>query len=276
MDDVLLSALAATLSRLEGYLPVVLQAADTGQTAATGRAARLADARTRLTRTLAEHGRPDPRAALIVRANDRRIAGIREGNPEFERADAFGREGREGGYQITLWALQQRAALAAMRLSPVATDALYRATVCAHFIGGDFLEVLAQELAPHLPPDRDAATVILDARDLLAQLAGDVTYDREAGAIISNASELYQYIGPMDRLVRPFCREHIGRVYTKAQIAALDPTRDVFLTRGGDECRHVWTRVSRFSDELYRLHATGEREQWMADILARNPPRHTP
>jgi hypothetical protein len=50
----------------------------------------------------------------------------------------------------------------------------------------------------------------------------------------------FVYMGPADKKTRPFCREHVGKVYTRAEIDELDNGQidNVFLTGGGFNCRH--------------------------------------
>jgi len=64
----------------------------------------------------------------------------------------------------------------------------------------------------------------------------------------------FAFFGPIDEKTRPFCLQHAGRVYTRAEIDALDNGQldNVFLTGGGYNCRHVWTEVSKFSELLDR------------------------
>jgi hypothetical protein len=59
----------------------------------------------------------------------------------------------------------------------------------------------------------------------------------------------FAYMGPVDSVTRPFCLQHVGKVYTRAQIDELDNGQlgDVFLTGGGYGCRHQFVEVSRFS-----------------------------
>lgn len=61
---------------------------------------------------------------------------------------------------------------------------------------------------------------------------------------------VFVFMGPADKKNRPFCHEHVGKVYTRSEIDTLDngQLNDVFLTGGGYNCRHVWTEVSKFSD----------------------------
>ncbi len=70
----------------------------------------------------------------------------------------------------------------------------------------------------------------------------------------------FAYMGPADKKTRAFCRQHVGKVYTRKDIDAMDSGQidNVFLTGGGYNCRHVWTEVSKFS-ELNALIGTNER-----------------
>jgi hypothetical protein len=78
----------------------------------------------------------------------------------------------------------------------------------------------------------------------------------------------YAYLGPVDTKVRPFCRQHVGKVYTRAEIDALDngQLNNVFLTGGGYNCRHVWNEVSKYS-ELYDYAGTERRVPEVRDDL---------
>lgn len=63
----------------------------------------------------------------------------------------------------------------------------------------------------------------------------------------------YLYIGPDDKVTRPFCHEHIGQIYTLEQIQALDNDQGlpVEIYGGGYNCRHQWRPVSdELADEL--------------------------
>lgn len=82
----------------------------------------------------------------------------------------------------------------------------------------------------------------------------------EAMKATGEADEVFAYIGPVDAKLRPFCRQHVGRVYTRAQIDAMDNGQlpNTFLTGGGYNCRHVWQAVSKFS-ELRDLVGTERR-----------------
>jgi hypothetical protein len=85
-------------------------------------------------------------------------------------------------------------------------------------------------------------------------------FGRQIEAEKSTDTQLYLYAGPVDGKTREFCLRHVGRVYTRAEIDALDngQTGSTFLTMGGFNCRHHPAAISRFS-ELAELHGTGER-----------------
>jgi hypothetical protein len=82
--------------------------------------------------------------------------------------------------------------------------------------------------------------------------------------------ERFLYAGPIDAKTRPFCLQHVGKVYTREEIEDLDngQTGSTFLTAGGYSCRHQWVALSKFS-ELQDLHGTGERMPEIRDVVAR-------
>lgn len=54
------------------------------------------------------------------------------------------------------------------------------------------------------------------------------------------------YQGPDDKVTRPFCKEHVGNIYTVEQIKNMDNNQglDVLTYGGGYNCRHEWSPVS--------------------------------
>lgn len=60
----------------------------------------------------------------------------------------------------------------------------------------------------------------------------------------------FLYTGPDDDVTRPFCKAHVGQVYTRAEIERMDNGQldNVLLTGGGWNCRHLFLQVSRFSE----------------------------
>ena len=82
-------------------------------------------------------------------------------------------------------------------------------------------------------------------------------WDRQVQLEIGDAAGLglYVYMGPFDRLNRPFCRSVLGanQVYTRDQVEELNNHPDlhdyvppnVFVLCGGYNCRHMWVPVSK-------------------------------
>jgi hypothetical protein len=82
----------------------------------------------------------------------------------------------------------------------------------------------------------------------------------EALQIVDDPEAAFAYLGPADELNRPFCHARVGKVFTKAEIDAMDNRQlpNVFLTGGGYNCRHAFLAISKFS-ELRDLIGTDQR-----------------
>ena len=109
---------------------------------------------------------------------------------------------------------------------------------------------------------RQARTIYDTAVSVFARQVEQVTSTGEA-------DELFVYLGPVDDVVRPFCRQWVGKVRERAVIETLDNGQlpDVMRTGGGYNCRHVWKRVSRLDDELIAIAGTDERAPGIATLL---------
>jgi hypothetical protein len=97
-------------------------------------------------------------------------------------------------------------------------------------------------------------------------------FGRQVEAMKSGPDDVFAYIGPVDGKLRPFCRQHVGKVYTRAEIDALDNGQlpNTFLTGGGYNCRHVFQAVSKFS-ELRDLVGTDTRMPEVGAAIAALP-----
>jgi hypothetical protein len=84
--------------------------------------------------------------------------------------------------------------------------------------------------------------------------------------------DAYLYVGPVDGVVRPWCREQLGMVRSKAAIDALDNGQlpNAFVTAGGYNCRHSWMAVSE--PELLALKDTGTRAPGYEERLGATRP----
>jgi uncharacterized protein YukE len=71
------------------------------------------------------------------------------------------------------------------------------------------------------------------------------TFAQTLLAAESDADDAFLYVGPIDRRCRNFCLAHVGRVVTREAIDQMDNGQmpNVFLTRGGYNCRHLWHPV---------------------------------
>lgn len=139
---------------------------------------------------------------------------------------------------------------------------LWKATVRAA-IGGTKPSQLAKVIAPEI--DRS----VRQARSLVDTSLS--IYSRQVEATQSTGKgDAYLYAGPADNRVRPFCDQHLGKVYTRGEIDKLDNEQipGVFISGGGFNCRHRWVAVSRFS-ELQDLADTGQRVPEIAAQLKR-------
>ena len=89
------------------------------------------------------------------------------------------------------------------------------------------------------------------------------SYTRQIALLGSTGSrdELFYYVGPVDKVTRPFCLTHVGKVYSRAEVDKLDNGQlpDPLITGGGYNCRHQFKRVSVLDQELRDLHRTGGR-----------------
>lgn len=97
------------------------------------------------------------------------------------------------------------------------------------------------------------------------------TFSREVEQMhaTNEADEAFFYVGPVDRKMRPFCKERAGQVYTREQIDQMDNGQlpNPLITGGGYNCRHMFKRVSPLDQELLELVGTGQRHQAVQDRM---------
>jgi hypothetical protein len=140
-------------------------------------------------------------------------------------------------------------------------DILHQGAAIAHAVW--------RTLAQGLFASRPVADLIDDLADALddEQHAARTLYDtavsvfgRQVEAMKSTPEDVFAYVGPADVKVRPFCHQHLGRVYTRDEIDALDNKQlpNPFLTGGGYNCRHQFIAVSKLS-EWRKLAGTDQR-----------------
>jgi hypothetical protein len=116
---------------------------------------------------------------------------------------------------------------------------------------------------------------VLDVEQHEARTLYDTTasvFGRQVEAMKAREGDVFVFLGPTDQKLRPFCREHVGKVYTREQIDAMDNGQlpDVMRSGGGYSCRHAWIAVSKLS-ALRDLVGTDQRMPEIEDALKRLP-----
>lgn len=240
---------------LERELRRLLVEAKAGSRTATALAARGLQLRRQLREVLEAAGYDDLATTATSGALERMAKAIERMNVAAQVAKFTSRDATR------IAALKELARLDLLAVGDEVSIALWRSTV----------QGLYSQRSPNAILD-DLADV-LDIEMRHARTLYDTTtsiYGRQVEALKSSGEpdELYAYLGPTDSKVRPFCAKHVGKVYTRKEIDALDNGQlpGTFMTAGGWNCRHVWSAISKFS-ELRDLHGTGERIPEVAEAL---------
>jgi hypothetical protein len=167
---------------------------------------------------------------------------------------------------VAVQALKELARLDIVQQGDEVAIALWRSLVQGQFSGRPQNAIL-DDLANALDDELSQVRTLYDTMTS--------TFGRQVEALKSTGEpdELFAYLGPVDSKMRPFCKERIGRIYTRAEIDAMDNGQlpNVFMTAGGYNCRHSFTAVSQFS-ELVELQGTDERIPEIAETLKRVQP----
>ncbi len=76
------------------------------------------------------------------------------------------------------------------------------------------------------------------ANTSLAQFNNELTFTIAE----QSGTDKFLYSGPSSSTTRPFCRKHVGKVYTLKQIEAMDNGQGIPVRTscGGYNCRHMW------------------------------------
>lgn len=72
--------------------------------------------------------------------------------------------------------------------------------------------------------------------------------------------ETFLYSGPLNPTTRPFCRAHVGKIFTKEQILKMDNGQGlpVMETCGGYNCRHQWVATEQEKPESKKILRIGK------------------
>lgn len=250
--------LGRILTRIERAFPALLrEALNTRQPTRLIEAARQLVLRAEIRRLLTDAGYDELAALAATRGLDdlaRRVLETRTGKQAVEFAS---------GIAQRIEGLQAMVGRDLLDEGDQVARALWKATLRGVIGQQDEREILS---ALQETLDKSDATV----RTLYSTTVSIYTRQVEALQSTGEPDEAYLYSGPIDARVRPFCHEHVGKVFSRKAIDQMDNNQlpNVFVTGGGYNCRHTWMAVSKFS-EVRDLMDTGERVPEMAAALAR-------
>lgn len=114
---------------------------------------------------------------------------------------------------------------------------------------GSARQIITRQIVTGQRPDLNALEDLVDSRtlrnvktELNTAVSGfNQTMQHKKTEDLGPGRYLYAGPGP-DKVIRPFCSEHLGGEYTREQIAGMDNGQglDVFIYNGGYNCRHQW------------------------------------
>lgn len=240
-------ALADVWRRLDRALPALVEKASGGSVSALVKAARAGRLRQEVKDALERAGWSD----LVDGGTGASLDPVLLPVEQLRLVADIGAFTAEDATRIE--ALKALAAVDVLNEGEAVAAALWKATVQGVFSARPVEKILADlgtvldKTAPQIRTLYDTSISVF-ARE--AELVGTKP----------TADQAFVYTGPADLKVRPFCRQHLGKVYTRDRIDAMDNHQlpNVFLTCGGYNCRHAWTAVSHLS-ELAPLANTGRR-----------------
>lgn len=143
---------------------------------------------------------------------------------------------------------------AAVRLSRIALDGL---------LGAQRVDDLVDDVADLFDTTERQARSLYDTS--LSIFSRQVDQLQTTGA----PDELFYYAGPLDTKTRKFCRDRVGKVFTREELEQADNGQlpNPLLTGGGFNCRHSPKRVSKFDRELLDLYERGARAPYVEERL---------
>jgi hypothetical protein len=293
LSDAFARELADVLRRLERRLPEVISEATSGRTGSAVRAAALGRARANLRRLLTEAGYDDLIDTSVTVSVDRALARLAATSEAYRQALAFDTTGRPTAFTGLLRALVETGREDLRLWGDELATALWRATARG-VLGAEPPARLIASLTSVLDGQRARAATLYDTNVSIVQRVAVQTIVPTLDATINDPTapaplatggdvlpvpedQLYAYVGPVDSLIRPFCLRHIGKVYTRAEIEALDNEQlpNPFLTGGGYNCRHLWAPISRFSASADLRGTDGRLPEVEAELARVRPQART-
>lgn len=92
--------------------------------------------------------------------------------------------------------------------------------------------------------DRMAARVKTELNTAASMFNGELSFQKATEVL--GKDPLMLYVGVLDKLTRPFCRERVGKTYRLSEVKKMDNGQklDVVTSKGGYNCRHIWAYVT--------------------------------
>lgn len=151
-----------------------------------------------------------------------------------------------------LEALQQIASVDLLAQGDEAATAIWRA-VTRHVLSTKPVSEILAELAATLDKSRAQVQTLFDTQTTILGRQIEASATQDLGE-----DQPYLYVGPIDAVIRDFCLERVGQVFSRKAIDDMDNGQipNVYLSGGGFQCRHVWQAVE--SKELRAMMDTGE------------------
>lgn len=163
--------------------------------------------------------------------------------------------------QATIAALREIATVNLWKAGDETATALWRSLVQHLFTTRPTSEIL-QDLADALDRDEAHIRTLFDTQVSI--------YGRQVEDLATEdlgPQQPFLYAGPIDDLTRPWCLERVGKVFTRAEIEAMDNGQmpNPMVTGGGWNCRHSFMAVE--SQAMRDLVGTGWRApQYDGDV----------
>ncbi len=238
LGELFASELAKVLRSIERRLrPLVADAAE-GSTTSIIKAAQANRTRKAIEHALTEAGYPD----LAASAYGQRLDPIVD-HVLSTRALAQQTARMSGAFDQRVQAIKLLHETDLLDEGDEIARALWQAVIRGVF-GARDVNAILQDLADILDSSESQIRTLYDTsvsifgRQIEALQAGD---DEDA---------VFLYSGPADKKTREFCAARVGKVFTRAEIDAMDNGQidNCFLTGGGFNCRHIWMEVSKLSE----------------------------
>jgi|GEM_PF-3519889 hypothetical protein len=121
-----------------------------------------------------------------------------------------------------------------------------------HAITGGDKNTLIDSIRGALTGGVEGAGRAMESHSRTIAQDGLMTYYQQSNNAVAKQAgvDTFEYYGSLIKDSRPWCSDHVGEVYTRAEIDAFDDDSwagkkagSTFVNRGGYNCRHFWVAV---------------------------------